>query len=120
MIAVKDIPNLKFNVRETEDGSKFREHLGNSPEGIGEVVEVKEINDLLPTGSRLCADTLLSTEDCEHSRKSLRSTAGVAPKPVVTENDVKMKSIVNSKDRTSEYRESSQNSQKSEAGVAVE
>ena len=44
LIAAKDIPNLQFPVRNTEDDSEFQEHSKNLPDGAGEVIEVMEAN----------------------------------------------------------------------------
>ena len=49
LIAAKDIPNLEFNLEDTQNISKYKEHLKNSLEGAGKVVEVMESDVLSQT-----------------------------------------------------------------------
>ena len=74
LIADKDIPNLQFNMEETEENSEPQKYLNEPTEGA-EVVEVMETSVLTKTvsGSTVAA---ANNDYHEHSKNSLTSEAG--------------------------------------------
>ena len=111
MKATKDIKDFQFNISKD---SEFREHLQNSLDTVGEVIEVMETNVLLQIVKGELMATLQSSEDL------LTDVVSVAPEPIFVGNKVKIKTTGDGKGWTSEYSDSSQNLQRGEAGVALQ
>ena len=77
LIAAGDIPDLGFNVEKTEKSNEVQEIAENTLEGAGEVQELIENLMLSGTVETLCVDTSKTSENCEQSKNSLNSIAGV-------------------------------------------
>ena len=118
LIAAKDIPNLHLNVEDTEDTSEFCEQ--NPPEGIGEVVEIMESNELSQNVSETCTDRLWISEDCKHLRNSLRSAAGTALLRIFQDRLVKSTQHTEMQGDNRKDREHSRNSLVNVAGVTLQ
>ena len=78
LIAVKDIPNIKFQLEKHQDASECREHSINSLEGTGDTVQVMECGILPRSSGENTIDNLQYSKVGEHSINSLSSAAGVA------------------------------------------
>ena len=100
LLAVKDIPNLQFDVAESEES-------GESPVRT----EVVEILDVDTNGS---VTTSQNSNFWEHSKNSLESAAGEALEQAGEQRSVKKTMDLELYNRTSEYREHSQKLQSSE------
>ena len=88
LIAAKDVPNLQFNLGDTEESSKVCEESENSPEGAEEVVEITESAVLPETINTIPTDDLQNSKVHESSRNLLRSALGVALSPTIIEHNV--------------------------------
>ena len=120
LIAAKDIPDLQFNVGKTESGSEFREHLENSLEGTGEVVEVMETEVSFQTVSDKFSVMPQDSDYREHSQNSLDNAAGVTLELLMLKEAVQVHHNTKDQETSSEYRECSHNLWSSGVCVAAE
>ena len=110
LIAEKDIPDLQFNLEKAHDISEDEEHSKNLLEGAGEIMEVMESDVLSQTVARKSKDSSQDSKVREHSRNSLRSDAGVAVWPLITEKMTEISTDVGLQKKTSKDSNNSQNS----------
>ena len=54
LIATRDVPNLQFDMKKTEENSEPQEHSKNPPEGTEEVVEVMDTDVSSETARGRC------------------------------------------------------------------
>ena len=118
--AIKDIPNLQFNIEETGDTSKFGEHSQKLPEDVEEVVEVIETKVILQKECGRCMGRLQVSEDCEHLRNSLSNAAGAALLCTFQDNLTKITSDTETQGDNCENYEHSRKLLISAAGVALQ
>ena len=104
LLAPKDIPNLHFNVADTDEKGD-----------LSEKTEVMEITDVNTSGM-----TPLNSDFREHSRNSLENTAGEALELVSEQKSVKQALDSEPPSNTSEDREHSQKSRNSRKPTDVE
>ena len=101
LLAPKDIPNLHFNVTDTDEKGDLLEKT-----------EVMEITDMNKGGM-----TPLNSDFREHSRNSLESAVGEAQELVSEQRSVKQPLDSELHSNASEYREHSQNSRIKQPGL---
>ena len=117
LITDKDIPDLQFKVNRD---SEFPEHSQNSLDAVREVVEVMETNVLPHIVSEVPTVNLQSSENRKHSGDSLTNVVSVTLEPLIAGNKVKSKFVGDGTGWISEYRDSLQNSRRSEVDVALQ
>ena len=100
LLAAKDVPDLQFDAAELEENDKSLVRA-----------DVMEIIDM---GTNEGVMTLHNSDSREHSKNSLESAAGEAPKQVSQQRRVEKTKDTELHNRTSEYREHSPNSRNSE------
>ena len=100
LLAAKDIPDLQFDAAEPEENG---ESLVRT--------DVMEIMDMETNGGVM---TLHNSDSQEHSKNLLESTAGETPQQVSEQGSVEKTKDPELHNRTSEYREHSQNLRNSE------
>ena len=69
-IAAKYIPNLQFNVGETENNSQSQGQMKNSLEGTQEVVEIMESDALIE-------DIIMNSKDCQRNSEVRESSVNL-------------------------------------------
>ena len=106
LLAAKDIPNLQFDVAESEERGESSERT-----------DVVEIIDVDTSGS---VTTSQNSNFREHSKNSLESAAGEALEQASEQRSVKKMMDLELHNRTSEYREHSQKSRSSEKAADEE
>ena len=106
LLAAKDIPNLQFDVAESEERGESSVRT-----------DVVEIIDVDTNGSVM---TSQNSNFREHSKSSLESAAGEALEQASEQRSVKKTMDLELHNRTSKYREHSQKSQNSKKTAAEE
>ena len=106
LLAAKDIPNLQFDVAESEERGESAVRT-----------DVVEIIDVDTNGGVM---TSQNSDSREHSKNSLESAAGEASDQASEQRSIEMTMDLELHNRTSEYREHSQKSRNSEKTAAEE